>query len=204
MCVSQLPVECLMRVIQLLVIVEDIEQCVGIESQIFIALSTQWWHALHLTWKAGRSSAKFVYDRVSARGTIDIFHRLRCGPPCRCRIPLRWRWLAFRVMKNRLLLCSSSVELPIYNERSKGFFNAYLAEAVFDAKQYPVFRYEDILGIYKTPSRYLCFNEFEAVCDLLLSAGGQHLSRCTRLQLYTKKRVEDVGTWRRLQQNRRN
>jgi hypothetical protein len=166
--VLQLPIVCLKRVIQLLWIVEGIDQCIGIESKIFIAPSMQWWHALCLARKAGKKCAYVVYRRLSVSCTIDVFHRLQCGPPCRCRSTWRWRWLAFLVMKNRTLLCSSFVEWPIYHGQSKWAFHVYVVKAVRDAIPYHVFRYEDLLGIYKIPSRYLTFNEFEAVCDVLL------------------------------------
>ena len=164
----QLPLGCLIRVIQLLWIEENFDQVLGIQSQIFIAPSMQWWHALCSAREAGKKCAYVVYRRLSVSGTIDIFHRLQCGPPCRCRSTGRWRWLAFLVMKQRALLCSSFVEWPIYHGHSKWAFHAHVVKAVQDSKQYHIFRHEDVLGIYKIPSRYLTCNEFEAVCDVLL------------------------------------
>ena len=99
-------------------------------------------------------------------------------------------------MKRRELLSCSFVEWPIYHGQSRWAFHAQVVQAVRDVNQYPVFRYKDDVGIYKTPSRDFSFNEFEALCDVFLRSPGSWWW-CLLPALHGQAMIVGVGGERR-------
>ena len=175
------PTCCLVKILQLLWIQERMEKDMGMEEVIFWMPDRHWWEALQLVHKAGKESAYILYRCVTAQGKINVFYHLQYSLQCRrfMAFTLKWRWLAYRVCQKRGLVCNSSYVLwPRYQGQPGIRYHRLVMQAVQDASQYPIFRYEDVLGLYCMPHRPVYFNEFEAFCDVILNL---HVGKCEKI-----------------------
>jgi hypothetical protein len=159
----------ILQVVSLLWVQTRLDKAIGIDEEIFYMPNRSWSVALQFVRGTGKGFAYSFYRKVTANGRIDVFRRLQCSLRCRRFVActLKWRWLVFQAYVNRGMCNCSYVLWPQYQGQPRIRYHSLVMQALRDASQYPLLRYDDVCGLYHMPVRKLYFNEFDAFCDVI-------------------------------------
>jgi hypothetical protein len=159
----------IVQVLRLLWVQTRIDKCIGIDEEIFYMPNRFWLRALQFVREAGKGLAYSFYRKVTANGRIDVFRRLQCSLRYRRFVActLKWRLLVFQAYVNRKMCNCSYVLWPQYQGQPRIRYHSLVMQALRDASQYPLLRYDDVCELYHMPKRKLYFNEFDAFCDVI-------------------------------------
>jgi hypothetical protein len=159
----------IVEVLRLLWVQTRIDKAIGIDEEIFYMPNRFWLGALQFFREAGKGLAYSLYREVTANGRIDVFRRLQCSLRCRRFVActLKWRLLVFKAYVNRGMCNCSYVLWPQYQGQPCIRYHSLVMQALRDASQYPLLRYDDVCELYHMPGRKLYFNEFDAFCDVI-------------------------------------